>query len=55
MEPVFLLLDELLESHRDQIARYGGLEGIRDIGLLNSALSMPTATFSAQFLHADLY
>lgn len=55
MDPVFLTLDEVLEIHRDQIARYGGSEGIRDIGLLNSAIAMPTATFANQFLHSDLF
>ncbi len=55
MEPVFLSLDEVLEIHRDQIARHGGSEGVRDIGLLNSALAMPMATFGGQFLHVDLY
>lgn len=55
MEPVFLMLDEVLAIHRDQIARYGGLAGIRDIGLLNSAISMPAASFANQFLHSDLF
>src|SRR5262245_390080 len=55
MEPVFLTLDEAIEIHRDQIARHGGSEGIRDLGLLNSALAMPMATFGGQFLHSDLY
>jgi death on curing protein len=55
MDPVFLTLDEVLEIHRDQIARYGGSEGIRDIGLLNSAIAMPTATFATHFLHSDLF
>ena len=53
MDLVFLTLDEVLEIHRDQIARFGGSEGIRDIGLLNSAMAMPTATFGGQFLHSD--
>jgi death-on-curing protein len=55
MDPIFLTLDEVLEIHRDQIARHCGSEGIRDIGLLNSAIAMPTATFGNQFLHSDLY
>jgi death-on-curing protein len=55
MEPVFLTLDEVLEIHRDQVARYGGTGGIRDVGLLSSALAMPMASFAGQFLHTDLY
>lgn len=33
--------DEMLEIHSKQIARYGGLPGIRDEGLLESALARP--------------
>ncbi len=54
MEPVFLTLDELLVIHRDQIQRYGGSLGVRDLGLLESAIAMPKAMFGGQWLHADL-
>lgn len=55
MDPVFLSLNEVLEIHQDQIVRYGGDTGIRDIDLLKSALGMPSATFGDQFLHTDIY
>jgi len=55
MLPIFLSLDEVIEIHRDQIERYGGSAGIRDMGLLQSAVAMPQAGFGGQFLHADLY
>ena len=51
MEPLFLTVDEVIEIHQDQIARHGGSEGIRDVGLLHSALAMPMASFGGQFLH----
>ena len=54
MSPVFLELAEVLAIHRDQIGRYGGREGIRDLELLQSALAVPAASFSGKFLHADL-
>jgi death-on-curing protein len=54
MSPVFLELAEALAIHNDQIRRYGGREGIRDLELLQSALAMPAATFSGKLLHADL-
>jgi death-on-curing protein len=50
--PRFLTLAEVLEIHQDQIARYGGAPGIRDVDLLKSALAMPAATFGGRFLHA---
>ena len=55
LEPEFLSLAELLEIHQDQIARYGGEVGTRDLKLLESALGMPMATFGGQFLHPDLF
>jgi death-on-curing protein len=55
MRPEFLTLDEVLEIHRDQIARYGGTMGVRDMGLLQSALAQPQATFGGQFLHHDIF
>lgn len=54
MTPVFLSLAEVLEIHRDQIERYGGHTGIRDLGLLQSALAMPAAGFGGRYLHSDL-
>ena len=54
MQPIFLTLDEIIDIHRDQIARYGGSEGIRDFGMLQSAVAMPAAGIVGQFLHADL-
>ena len=53
--PVFLTLDEVLGLHDRQIARYGGSAGVRDLGLLQSALAMPRASFGGVFAHADLY
>lgn len=55
MTVVFLTLDEVLALHADQIERYGGRPGIRDIGLLQSALGVPTATFEGRFLHGSLH
>ena len=54
MRPEFLTLAEVLEIHRDQIRRYGGQAGIRDLGLLQSALAMPAAGFGRSYLHSDL-
>ena len=53
--PIFLSLSEVLEIHRDQIDRYGGDLGIRDLGLLQSALAMPAAGFGGRYLHANLF
>jgi len=54
MPPLFLGLDEVLELHRDQIERYGGSAGVRDLGLLESALAAPQAGSGGEYFHADL-
>ena len=55
MDPVFLSLSEVLEIHQNQVARYGGAAGIRDMELLKSALGIPSATFGGRFLHTDIH
>jgi death-on-curing protein len=49
-----LSLAEVFEIHHDQIERYGGHAGLRDLGLLQSALAMPAAGFGGRYLHSDL-
>lgn len=51
----FLSSAEVLEIHHDQIARYGGASGIRDIELLKSALGMPSVTYNGEFLCVDVF
>ena len=51
----FLTLAEVTEIHADQIEHYGGTGGTRDINLLSSAVAMPYASFSGDFLHRDIY
>jgi death-on-curing protein len=52
--PVFPTLDEVLALHAEQIRRFGGSPGLRDAGLLASALATPQATFGGEFLHPTL-
>ena len=52
--PKCLSLDEVLELHADQISSFGGTDGVRDEGLLESALAQPQATFGGQFLHRTI-
>ena len=53
-EITFLTLAEVIQIHNDQIKRYGGIDGIQDIGLLVSALSMPEASVGGKLLHVDI-
>ena len=52
---VFLTLDDIIESHQNQIDTYGGSHGTRDIGLLESAIAQPEASFGGRYLHADIF
>jgi death on curing protein len=55
IEPVFLGLAEVIEIHNDQIKRYGGKPGIRDLGLLKSAVATPAVSFDGNYLHTDIH
>ena len=53
--PRFLTIEEVLEIHSDQFRRYGGGQGVRDEGLLRSAVAAPRSSFAGEFLHQDLH
>ncbi len=55
MNPEFLTLAEVLDLHERALALHGGQAGIRDQGLLESALAQPESTMFGAFLHADLW
>lgn len=55
MRPEFLTVEDVLIIQRDQLARYGGDPGLRDLGLLESAVAQPHATWDGQYLHGDLF
>lgn len=42
-EPLFLEVDDVLEIHATQLDVYGGGAGLRDQGLLESAVAQPRA------------
>ena len=44
-EPIWLDIDTVLDFHAEQLALFGGADGIRDHGLLESALSRPLNKF----------
>ena len=53
--PLFLDIDHAVRLHRSLIETYGGTDGIRDAGLLHSAIATPQAAFGGNYLHGDLF
>ena len=51
----FLTIEDVLAIHADQIQRYGGDHGVRDLGMLASAVAQPMVGFEGTFLHEDLF
>jgi death-on-curing protein len=45
-EPVWLTRDVIISVQEELLARFGGLSGIRDAGLLDSALGRPQHLFT---------
>jgi death on curing protein len=54
-EYIFFFIEEVLKMHEVQIEEFGGSYGLRDRGLLESALSMPMASFGGAYLHEDIF
>ena len=50
----YVTLKEALELHRRIIEQTGGSTGIRDIGLLESAVAQPRMTFGGEDLYSTL-
>jgi len=55
MKIKFLTFEEVKKIQINQINRYGGLHGLRDEKLLDSAINYPQATFGKKYLHPDIY
>lgn len=52
---MFITLQEVIEDQADLVQKYGGAPGIRDIGLLASAIEMPKAAIFGEYLHPTVF
>jgi death-on-curing protein len=52
---VYLTLEQILFIHQDQIERYGGSSGLRDLSLLESAIFRPQTMFSGRDLYQNYF
>jgi death-on-curing protein len=50
----FLTTDRVLAIHQRVLDEYGGSAGLRDAGLLDSAVAVPASTFGGEYLHNSL-
>ncbi len=50
----FLSVQDVLDIHGNTLAHEGGAGGVRDIGLLESAVAMPRQSADGHLLHADI-
>lgn len=51
----YLSVDEILAIHEEMINIFGGSHGIRDFGLLYSAIYRPQATFAEEDLYPTIF
>lgn len=49
-----LSTQQILLLHKELLREFGGTDGVRDEGLLDSALSAPFATFDGQYLYPSI-
>jgi death-on-curing protein len=49
-----LIVEIVREIHAEAIARFGGLDGVRETALLESAVAAPQASFGGQSPYKDL-
>jgi death on curing protein len=55
VSPEFFTVDDVLAIHILQLERFGGSAGVRDLGLLESAVSQARVGFAGAYLHEDLF
>ena len=51
---IFVSVGDAITIHRRMVDEFGGDSGLRDRGLLESALALPKAMFGGNYLHVDL-
>jgi death-on-curing protein len=52
---IFLTVEQVIDFHSQIINELGGAPGIREMGLLISAIEMPKASMFGEFLHLSIY
>lgn len=51
----YISLDVVLAIHDDMVEKYGGSHGIRDLGLIQSAIARPQSSFGGEDLYPTIF
>lgn len=51
----FITIDQVLFIHDQMVKRFGGSFGIRDMGLIESAVARPQASFGGKYLYKSIF
>ena len=55
MAAIYLSLEQVITIHEDQVIRYGGSSGLRDVPLLESAVFRPQSSFGGEDLYPTIF
>jgi len=55
MAIIYLTLEQVFLIHEDQLVRYGGSSGLRDLALLESAIFRPQSSFDGEDLYPTIF
>ncbi len=55
LEIRFLTVEDAFFLHEESIALYGGGSGVRDLGLLESAVLSVQQTFGGEYLYSSVF
>lgn len=52
---IFLTTEQVLFIHDQMVKRFGGSLGVRDVGLVESAVARPQSTFGGEYLYVSIF
>lgn len=52
---IYLTLEQIIIIHEDQLLRYGGSSGLRDLSLLESSVFRPQSSFGGDDLYKTIF
>lgn len=51
----FITVTRVLAIHSYMVKRFGGSEGVRDLGLVESAVARPQSSFGGEYLYKNIF